>query len=174
MSQQQEKSAPKRVPWLRADKIALIIGSAALLLTVGQLITPPIHRYFTQPEVTISSPSANYVTTNKGFSVSGTARHISPDDDLWLIIRAPDDFSYPVAQLDVVNGQWSVAAHKVCFLLGPGSQNLQVWMMPETSDGPLVIDFARAHIQPITELPLQSSLETYVIIQVPSNAHVSC
>lgn len=164
----------RRGPWLRADIIALVIGSAALLLTVGQLVAPPIHRYLTQPEMAITSPSANFVTPSKGFNVSGTARHIPPDNDLWLIIRHPDDFSYPVAQLDVVNGRWSVAAHKLCFLLGPGSQNLQVWMMPETSDGSLVTDFARSHVQAITELPPESVLETYVIVQVPSRTHVSC
>jgi hypothetical protein len=168
------KSMSQRHPWTKADVIALVVGGSAFLLTLAQWIVPPIYRDVTQPEVTISSPSANYVTTSKGFSVTGPERNISPDNDLWLIIRQPNGFSFPVLQIDAVNGQWNVAAHYVCFLLGPGSQNLQVWMIPETSDGPLFIDMARQHALPIDELPPESVLQTYVIIRVPLHTHVRC
>lgn len=67
------------------------------------------------------------------------AGHIPDDDDLWLVIKVPDYYWYPVNRLDVVGGQWNVAAYKLCFLLGPEEQDLQVWMVPDISDGPSLI-----------------------------------
>jgi hypothetical protein len=168
-----EHHEPQKDKWTRADRISLGVAIIAVLSSISPWV-PSVVRHFTQPEVVITAPSANFVTTSKGFSVTGTAQHIPDDNDLWLIIRAPDYFWYPVDQLDTVNGQWSVAAHKICFLLGPGTQDIQVWMVPDTSDGPLVTWFSRSGAPGLTNLPPESVREADTLVQVPSSARVNC
>jgi hypothetical protein len=97
-----------------------------------------------------------------------------PDDDLWLLVRAPGNFWFPIAKIES-GSPWSVAAHMICYRMGPGMQDLQVWMIPDTTDGPLInyMNISNS-TSPITQLPPGSMLETQLAVRVPNNIHVSC
>jgi hypothetical protein len=163
-----------RSPWTTADRIALIIGSVALALTLYQLAEPPLLRYLTQPVVTINSPLPGFVSGKQGFNVTGTARRIPDASDLWLIVRAPDGFWYPISILEIANQEWSVARHMLCYRLGPGQQDLQIWMVPQTTDGPLISYLSVSHTSGIVNLPPEAVLETSRIVLIPDNVRVSC
>jgi hypothetical protein len=130
--------------------------------------------HLNQPRVGISMPSAHLVSTSRGFNVSGTDQDIPDDDDLWLVLRAPNNFWYPIARLKAVEGNWSVGAHELCFLLGSGVQDVQVWLVPDTVEGPLINSLsANTRIQ-LEAMPPGSTLEVHRTVRVPQGVHVHC
>ncbi len=164
---------PKKEKWTRADKINGFVAAVALLTAIVPL-AKNLYGYLHRPTVTISSPPSNFITGSKGFDVTGTSQNIPGDDDLWLLVRAPGNFWFPIAKVNS-SGPWSVTAHMICFRMGPGLQDLQVWMIPDTADGPLISYMNKSNsTSPVTQLPPGSTLETHVAVQVPNNIRVSC
>jgi hypothetical protein len=128
MSRSKRSSEP-REQWERADKINLslgVAGVAALLISIGQLIAPPIWRHFNAPNIIIRMPTSHFVPS-KAFAVSGSARNTPAGYDLWLIVRAPDNLWYPVRALHVAAGEWVVPAKAFC--ISPGRQDIQIWLV---------------------------------------------
>ena len=130
--------------------------------------------YWIRPSVIITSPPPDFISGSRGFSVTGVSRHIPEADDLWLLVRAPGNFWFPLDKIPP-NGQWGVAAHMICYRMGPGQQDLQVWMIPDTADSSLIAYMDDNNsTKPVTQLPPGSTLETHRIVQVPKHIKVSC
>jgi hypothetical protein len=166
-------SPNRKERWSRADKINLGVAIIAIIAAASPWV-PNVYHYVTRPTVVISSPPANYTSGESGFSASGTSQHIPEDDDLWLMVRAPGAFWFPIEKLEI-NGEWSVPSHMICYRLGPDQQDLQVWMIPDTADGALINYMNEAHpTSPITQMPPGSVMETHRTIQVPKDVKISC
>jgi WD40 repeat protein len=123
------------------------------------------------PAANIYSPLPNFAAT-KAFSVSGTANNIPADDHLWLIVRAPDNLWYPVERLHVDAQKWSVTASNFC--IQPGRQDVQVWMVPDTAESPLLHRTSDGRTSGLHSLPTRSILKAHVTTQVPRSVKSTC
>jgi hypothetical protein len=130
----------KREPWTRTDKISrvsAVVAVIAFIFAVVPTVVNLIHDYFFSPRASITSVRNGEQLPSNRIAVSGTSRNISAGSDLWLTASGPSDQVYPIAELPT-NTQWNATEKQVCFLIGPGTQRLDVWITPDTSDGSFV------------------------------------
>jgi hypothetical protein len=110
----------------------------ALLALAAPVVYHSYQRYFEEPRASIDFPKNGQSFATNQIAVDGTAAHVPTDSDLWLSVSGPNDEVYPIAELQVSAGQWSVTEKQACFRIGPGSQRVDVWISPDTNDGPFV------------------------------------
>jgi hypothetical protein len=136
--QQEGTSAKRDHRWTRPDLINLAGVIVALVAFTSPLAFHIYEHYFQDPHAAISTPVNGQVFATNQIAVKGTAGNIPPDSDLWLSASGPSDEVYPIAELQVNAGQWSVTEKRAYFRIGPGPQRLDVWMSPDTDDGEFV------------------------------------
>jgi hypothetical protein len=166
----------RRRKWSRADKINLSVSLAALLGVLGGVAVPALvrlYRYVERPRVTISSPRSGTALPNNRFGANGTAVHIPPGDQLWLVVLSGVQGRwYPVTPLTVREGGWSIARGVIC--PAAGSQVLEVFMVP--GSGASQFEFYRNNgaNTGIYSVPPSAILKAAARIQVSASRAAAC
>jgi hypothetical protein len=134
----QSTPTARKKSWTLPDLVNLCGVIIALL---GLTVPAAYHVYqthFLAPQAAIDAPVNGEIFPTNRIAIRGTAGHVPADSDLWLSASGPSDEVYPIAELQVSSGQWSVTEKQACFRIGPGSQRIDVWISPDTNDGPFV------------------------------------
>jgi hypothetical protein len=126
-----------RERWTRADIINGVGVVIALLVAIIPESVNFYHDHFDSPRASITSIKGGEHIPNNKIAVSGNSQHVSADSDLWLTVSGPSDQVYPIAELPI-NTKWTATEKQACFLIGPGTQRLDVWIAPDTNDGAFV------------------------------------
>ena len=125
--------------WSRADKINGVAALVALVVAV-QPYAHAAWNHFAGPQATITAPADGSTEQNQDFGASGTAKHISRDDDLWLVIRSGIEGRwYPVTRIiPGSDGGWVVPRQVI--QPAKGRQEIQVIRL-SISDEAQFIDY---------------------------------
>ena len=98
----------KKQSWTRPDKI----NSFGVIIALLALIVPAAYhayqRYFREPGAAIETPKNEQIFPTNQIAVRGTAVHIPDDSDVWLSASGPSDEVYPIAELQLSDGRWTV------------------------------------------------------------------
>jgi hypothetical protein len=124
--------------WSLPDKINMTGVAIALLGLVAPWGYHIYQHYFREPNAAIEAPKNGQAFATNRIAVNGTAGNIPADSDLWLSVSGPSDQVYPIAELQVKAGKWSVTEKQACFRIGPAQQRIDIWLSPDTSDGEFV------------------------------------
>jgi hypothetical protein len=172
-------ASPAGRTWSRADKFSLsavIVAGLALLISAVQPIAAAAH-YFERPRVSIAFPSTGAHLDDNRFGASGSASHIPPSSDLWLVIRPGiEGRYYPTINLTLnANGSWHVGPDQIC--PAPGVQDIQVYMVPNTDENDL-FGYRRSGAAKkgagMNSMPAGAVLEASSNVVVAANMHTGC
>lgn len=164
--------------WTRSDRISLAAVIAATLAFLVAAIQPmsSIVHYFSRPRVTIESPSNGMNMPNNTFGAWGTAQHVPPTSDLWLVVRSGVEGRwYPIYNLSADGGKWAIRNDRIC--PGSGLQDIQIYLVPNMDEGELFSyikgDSAQQGLG-INSMPPDAVLEATSSINVAGNSRTSC
>ncbi len=162
--------------WSRADRINLVVASIAILsvlITYGLRFWNYIHR----PQVQITSPHDGASARDNTIGAKGTAGNIPPSDDLWFVVRSGIEGRwYPVTNLVLKNGHWSVGRRLIC--PASGAQDFEVFLVSDTSQAQLHQYLRKSqHLRTppgLDSMPAGAVLKAVSHITVPRSGRQGC
>jgi hypothetical protein len=150
---------------------AAVISLAAFLVAAIQPISSFFAR-FSRPQVTIQYPSAGMHMPNNTFGARGTEQHIPLSSDLWLVVRSGVEGRwYPVINLTISNGKWSINSDWIC--PASGLQDIQVYLVPNTDEEAL-FNYVKGGKHGISSLPPGAVLEATHAVNIASKSPANC
>ena len=139
MRRSSKKSHPSNDEnWFASKTFTNLIAFAAPIEAVA--LSYPIYPHIegiwsNSPEAHFVSPNPVINTAPAGFTVSISSNNIPDSSDLWFIIRAGSQGEwYPYSRI-IPNETWSIPG--VC--PAKGSQVLQIYLIPNSEEGTLLI-----------------------------------
>jgi hypothetical protein len=164
--------------WARSDKLSLVAVIAASVACLVSAIKPAqsVMHYLARPRVTIGYPLPGSDMPNNTFGAWGKASNIPASSELWLVVRSGvEGRYYPVDNLAIVNGTWSIRSNRIC--PGAGLQDIQVYLVPGTG-GNALFDYIRGSAANqgtgINSVPPQAVLEATSNVEVAGSSEKSC
>lgn len=151
---------PPKQSWSRPDRIngiGVIVAIIGLVAGVGIPRIIQFCHYLHRPQASITYPRNGQHFAVNLVPISGSAKHVPPNDVLWVTASGASEELYPITNLNLIlhGVKWNIPASQASCLIGPGQQQIVVWLGPDTSEAPFVKFLQSSeHTQGLLSVPL--------------------